>query len=45
MANSTRDCPSTSTITTVVSPASAPTEITFAAQFTPLIENAVARLA
>ena len=45
IAKSTRVCPSISTITTVVSPASAPTEMTFAAQCTPLASNAVARLA
>ena len=45
IANSTRVCPSISTITTVVSPASAPIEITLAAQSTPLAENAVARFA
>ena len=32
-------------MTTVVSPASAPIEITFAAQCTPFSENAVARFA
>ena len=45
IANSTRVCPSTSTITTVVSPASAPIEMTFAAQSIPLAANAVARFA
>ena len=45
IANTTRDCPSTSTMTTVVNPARAPIEITVAAQCTPLAANAVARLA
>ena len=45
IANITRDSPSTSTMTTVVRPASAPMEMIFAAQSMPLIENAVARLA
>jgi hypothetical protein len=45
IAKSTRVCPSTSTITTVVRPASAPIEITLAAQSIPLAVNAVARLA
>ena len=45
IANNTRVWPSISTITTVVSPASAPIEMTFAAQSTPLAANAVARFA
>ncbi|CKT50024.1 Uncharacterised protein [Mycobacterium tuberculosis] len=45
MANSTRHCPSINTITTVVSPASAPTEMMPLAQYTPLAWNAVARFA
>ena len=44
IAKNTRDSPSMMTITTVVSPASAPIEMTFAAQSTPLSANAVARL-
>ena len=45
MANSTRHCPSISTITTVVSPASAPTAMISLAQWIPLAANAVARFA
>ena len=43
IANSTRVWPSTSTMTTVVRPASAPIEITLAAQSMPFSANAVAR--
>ncbi len=42
IAKSTRVWPSSSTMTTVVRPASAPMEMTFAAQSTPWRENAVA---
>ena len=40
-----RLCPSSSTSTTVVRPASAPMAITLAAQSTPISVNAVARVA
>ncbi|SKV42173.1 Uncharacterised protein [Mycobacteroides abscessus subsp. abscessus] len=43
IAKITRICPSISTMTTVVSPANAPTAITLAAQSTPLRWNAVDR--
>ncbi|CNH68269.1 Uncharacterised protein [Mycobacterium tuberculosis] len=45
IAKSTRHCPSISTITTVVSPASAPTAMILLAQVIPLAVNAVARFA
>src|SRR6201993_3971926 len=44
IANKTRHCPSNSTITTVVSPANAPTAMILLAQVTPFAVNAVARL-
>jgi hypothetical protein len=45
IAKATRICPSSSTMTTVVRPASAPTAMIVAAQFTPFNANAVASVA